>query len=146
MIRRLGSAALAAVALAGVVVAIVPQHAASLVLLAAGTVVVIAAGFLLLLTGPLVTADRPTTALDVARAAGAPSLEPQGLRDARRDLAGRTAPGSLPATVRDRLLAAGFDLPAAAPTGASPTSGPGAVAALVDRLLDEDPTPHGDLR
>lgn len=137
MIRRLGSAALAAVSLAGVVVAIVPQHAASLVLLTAGTLVVVAAAFLLVLAGPLVTADQPTTALDVERAAGAPALEPQGLRDARRDLAGRSAPGSVPAAVRDRLLAAGVDLPPLADTGARTTSDPAAVAVLVGRLLDE---------
>ena len=137
MIRRLGSAALAAVALAGSVAVLVPQHAASLVLLTAGTLVVVAAAFLLVLAGPLVTADRPTTALDVARATGAPSLEPQGLRDARRDLAARTVPGVLPAVVRDRLRAGGLGVPASTDAGASPTSDPVAVAALVDRLLDE---------
>ena len=146
MIRRLGSAALAAVALAGVVATIVPQHAASLALLAAGTLVVVAAAFLLVLTGPLVAARPPATALDVARTAGAPSLEPQGLRDARRDLAARATPGSLPAAVRDRLLAAGVDPPALADTSGGPTSDPAAVAALVDRLLDDDPTPHGGHR
>lgn len=148
MIRRLGSAALAAVALAGMVAVVVPQHAASLVLLSAGTLVVVAAAFLLVLAGPLVTADRPTTALDVEPAAGVPPLEPQGLRDARRDLATWATPGSLPAPVRRRLLAAGVDLPSFDDADAStgPTSDAAAVAVLVDRLLDEQLAPHGGLR
>lgn len=94
MIRRLASAALAALALGGAVTALVPQHAASLLLLAAGTLVVVVATFLLVLAGPLVTAEPVATALDLTPGPGAPTLEPQGLRDARR----RLAAGSLSAT------------------------------------------------
>lgn len=89
MIRRLGSAAAAAVAVAGAAAAFVPQHVASLALLAAGTLVVVAAGYLLVLSAPLVAAEAPVTSLDVAPGPGAPTLEPQGLRNARRDLAAR---------------------------------------------------------
>lgn len=105
MIRRLGSAALAAVALAAAATTLVPQHAASLLLLAAGTLVVVAAAFLLVLAGPLVTAEAPTTALDVGPGPGAPTLEPQGLRGARRDLAARAAadPAATAALVRQLL-------------------------------------------
>lgn len=136
MNRRLRAAAVAAAALASATATVLPQHAASLVLLAAGTVVVVAAAFLLVLAGPLVAAPRPATALDVAPGAGAPPLDPQGLRDARRDLASRHAPGSLPAPVHDRLVAAGV-LPA--PDGSPPpgTAVDAATAsALVHRLLD----------
>lgn len=137
MIRRLGSAALGSIALAGAVAAAVPQHAASLALLAAGTLVVVAAAFVLLLAGPLVMGERPHTALDVSPAPGAPPLEPHGLRAARRDLEAPIGVGSLPPAVRDRLAAAGLD-----PTLAWATGGTaGAVAALVNRVLD-DPTPR----
>lgn len=137
MIRRLGSASVAAAALGGAITSLVPQHAASLLLLAAGTLVVVAAAFLLVLAGPLVTTGPPATALDVAPGRAAPTLEPQGLRDARRDLSARAGVGSLPRSVHQRLLAAGV---AALPP---PDSGQGSavaadvVAALVHRLLDD---------
>lgn len=136
MTRRLVPVVLAAIALAGAVAAVVPQHAASLALLAAGTVVVVSAVFLLLLAGPLVTATHPVTALDVAPGAGAPTLDPQGLRDARRDLAARHAPGSLPAPVRERLVRAGLLDPSDRPTSGT-TADPAGAAELVHRLLDE---------
>jgi hypothetical protein len=143
VIRRLGSAALAAVALAGAVAAIVPQHGASLALLAGGTIVVVAAVFVLVLAGPLVTGGPPRTVLDIEPSGGAPALEPHGLSDARRDLAARTAPGSVPAAVADRLAAAG--IPATA--GAGGRSDPAAVAAIVHRLLDgEHLAPDGGPR
>ena len=105
MIRRLGSAALAVMALGAAGTTLVPQHAASLLLLAAGTLVVVAATFLLVLAGPLVIAEAPATALDVGPGPGAPALEPQGLRDARRDLAARAAadPAATAALVRQLL-------------------------------------------
>lgn len=105
MTRRLASVLAAAATLAGTVAVVVPQHAASLVALAGGTVVVVLAVFLLVLAGPLATAEQPRSALDGHAVTGAPSLDPQGLRDARRDLAGRSA-GSLPPAVRERLLVA----------------------------------------
>lgn len=135
MTRRLVSVALAAVALAGGFAAVVPQHAASLALVAAGTVVVVSAVFLLLLAGPLATAAHPVTALDVAPRAGAPALDPQGLRDARRDVAARHAPGSLPAPVRDRLVRAGL-LDPSDPPATGTTADPAGTAELVHRLLD----------
>lgn len=147
MTRRLGSCALAAVAVAATVAVVVPQHAASLALLAAGTVVLVAGVFLLVLAGPLVITDRPVTALDVAPGPGAPRLDPQGLRDARRDLAARTTPGSLPKPVHDRLVTAGVLSPGPAPaTGAAVD--PAAAARRVHRLLDEpDPlASHGGHR
>ena len=143
MIRRLGSSALAALALGSGAAVLVPQHAASLLLLAAGTLVVVAATFLLVLAGPLVTAEQPATALDVGPGQGAPTLEPQGLRDARRDLSARTAPGSLPSPVRERLLAAGVTAASTVASGQGTT-----VAALGHRLLDdpEPIAPHGGHR
>lgn len=173
MIRRLGPVALSTVAVAGVAVAVVPQHAASLAALAAATVVVVLALFLLVLAGPLVTADPPSTALDVPRAGHAPGLDPQGLRDARRDLAGRCREGALPPAVWERLVVAAvlrlqrcgvdIDSPATRDQGRAllrpdtwsllvspPRSGtaaaPAAVAATVHRTLDELDalaTPHG---
>lgn len=105
MNRRLRSVAVAAAALAGAGAAVVPQHAASLAVLAAATVAVVAAAFLLVLAGPLVTADRPRTALDgVTARSAAPALDPQGLRDARRDLAAR-GDGRLTPAVHRRLRA-----------------------------------------
>ena len=137
MIRRLRAAVAAAVALAGAGAVLVPQHATSLALLAAGTVVVVAAAYLLVLSGPLVATTPPVTALDVGPGPGAPTLEPQGLRDARRDLAARAEAGSLPGPVHDRLVAAGV-LPASAPRpAAGGTAGPVTAAALVHRLLDD---------
>lgn len=105
MNRRLRSVAVAAVALAGAGATVVPQHAASLAVLAAATVAVVAAAFLLVLAGPLVTAERPATALDgVAPRSRASALDPQGLRDSRRDLAAR-GDGALTPAVHRRLRA-----------------------------------------
>jgi hypothetical protein len=118
VIRRLGSATLAVVALGAALTTLLPQHAASFLLLAAGTLVVVAAAFVLVLAGPLVTAVAPVTALDVGPGPGAPTLEPQGLRHARRDLAARA------------------------------TTDPAATAELVRRLLDDPDhvAPHGGHR
>ncbi len=107
MIRRLQAVVAAAVAVAAVAAVVVPQHAASLALLAAGTVVVVLAVFLLVLAGPLVTGEHPATALDASPGTGAPGLDPQGLRDARRDLAGRAQASSLPPAIWERLVVAG---------------------------------------
>lgn len=141
MNRRLFAASLAAAALAGAGAALVPQHAASLVLLASGTVVV-AAVFLLVLAGPLVTGERPVSALDVVPGAGAAPLDPHGLRDARRDLAVRHVPGLLPPPVHDRLAAAGV-LPASPPPPPGTTVDRDAAAALVHRVLDGPDAPTG---
>lgn len=142
MNRRLLSASIAAAALTGVGMAVVPQHAASLVLLASGTVVVVAAVFLLVLAGPLVTAERPVSALDVVPGVGAAPLDPHGLRDARRDLAVRHAPGSLPLPVHDRLAAAGA-LPASPPPLPGTTVDRVSTAALVHQVLDGPDAPTG---
>lgn len=106
MNRRLVPVVLAALAVAGTAVAVVPQHAASIAALGAATVVVVLALLLLVLAGPLVTTEGPTTALDGLPPGQAPALDPQGLRDARRDLAGRGAAGSVPPAVRERLVVA----------------------------------------
>ena len=140
MNRRLLSASIAAAALTGAGAVVLPQHAASLVLLASGTVVVVAAVFLLVLAGPLVTAERPVSALDVAPGAGAAALDPHDLRDARRDLAARHAPGSLPLPVHDRLAAAGV-LPASPRPPRGTTVDRDAAAALVHRVLDGPDAP-----
>lgn len=165
MNRRLAPVAAAAVAVAGAVTAVVPQHAASLVLLAATTVLVVLALFLLVLAGPLVTAESPRTALDRGSAScAAPALDPQGLRDARRDLGQRHRSGQLPRAVRERLVAAarlrlqhrGIDLDApggreqaqallgsatwallADRPAPGSTVAPAATAATVHRTLDE---------
>jgi len=106
VIRRLASVAAAAAAIAGAAAVVVPQHAASLASLAAGTVAVVAAIFLVVLAGPLVSAapSGSTLAVGGERAAPAP-LDPQGLRDARRDLSS-PAGAALPAPVHRRLRAA----------------------------------------
>lgn len=105
MTRRLASVVAAAAALAGMVASVVPQHAASVVALAGGAVVVVLAVFLLVLAGPLAVAEQPRSDLDGSAVPGASRLDPQGLRDARRDLAGRSAVPS-PLAVRERLLVA----------------------------------------
>lgn len=106
MNRRLLAVTLAAVTVAGAAAAVVPQHAASVAALAAATVVVVLALLLLVLAGPLVTAEPLTTALDGVPAGRAPALDPQGLRDARRDLAGRRGAGALPPAVWERIVVA----------------------------------------
>lgn len=173
MIRRLGPVALSAVAVAGAAVAVVPQHAASLAALAAATVVVVLALFLLVLAGPLVTTEPPATALDAPPPGHVPGLDPQGLRDARRDLAGRGQHGALPPAVWERLVVAavlrlqrcGVDIDSPAtrdqgrallrpetwsllvsPPRSGATSDPARVATTVHRTLDELDalaTPHG---
>lgn len=173
MTRRLVPVVLSSVAVAGIAVVVVPQHAASLAALAAATVVVVLALFLLVLAGPLVTAEPPTTALDAPPGGRAPGLDPQGLRDARRDLTGRCRDGALPPPVWERLVVAavlrlqrcGVDVDDPAtreqgrallrpatwallvtPPGAGTALDPAGAAATVHRTLDELDaltTPHG---
>lgn len=164
MNRRLLSVALAAVAVAGLSTAVVPQHLASLVVLAAATVVVVLALFLLVLAGPLVTTAPPTTALDGVAAGRVPALDPQGLRDARRDLGGRRRAEQLPPAVWERLVVAavlrlqrcGVDVDSPStraqgrallrestwsllvtPPAAGTTADAAGAAAIVNRTLDE---------
>ncbi len=145
MNRRIGLAALAAMAVTGVVIVLLPQHAVSLVRIGATTVTVTSAGLVLAAVGPVVAREPETSALDQLPATGVPPLEPHGLRDARRDLDRPTAPGSVPAAVRRRLLdalhargVADADLPQ--PLTAVPPAGsgrdPAGVARVVNEILD----------
>lgn len=102
MIRRLASVAAGAAALAGLAIALLPQHAASIAALAAATVAVVAASFLLVLAGPFVTA-RPEPWPAPAGARLVPPLDPQGLRDARRTVAARRAAGTDVRALLDEL-------------------------------------------
>jgi len=99
VIRRVASTAVAAAAAAGLVTAVVPQHAASLAVLAAATVAAVTAVLLLAVTGPLVAARPPAWPVGAERR-GAPPLDPQGLRDARRAVAAHVRAG---ADLRDLL-------------------------------------------
>lgn len=164
MNRRLLPVALAALAVAGAATAVVPQHLASLVVLAAATVVVVLALLLLVLAGPLVTTEPPTSPLDGTPAGRVPALDPQGLRDARRDLASRRRVDALPPAVWERLVVAavlrlhrcGVDVDSPStreqgrallrpgtwsllvtPPAPGPTADPAGVAAIVNRTLDE---------
>ncbi|HEX4901503.1 MAG TPA: hypothetical protein VFV42_01750 [Acidimicrobiales bacterium] len=94
MIRRIGAVAVAASVVAGLGTVIVPQHAASLAAVAAATVAVVAATFLLVVAGPLVAAPPPAWPGAGGRAGTPPPLDPQGLRDARREVARRLAAGT----------------------------------------------------
>lgn len=105
MNRRPLALAIAAGAVGGLAVAVVPQHAASVASLAGATVVVVLAVSALVLVGPLVQREVPVTALDRGDAQGAPALDPAALRDARRDLALPTR-GPVPAPVWERLVLA----------------------------------------
>lgn len=167
MIRRVVALAAASGAVAAMAVVVVPQHAASALALAGAAVVVVLAVSALVLAGPLVEREVPVTELDVGDAPGAPTLEPAGLRDARRDL---TLPGGrpVPRPVWERLAVAavlrlqerGIDIDSPrtrhqgeamlsretwallttppAPDRSRPGSPPpGTVAAVVHRTLDE---------
>jgi len=159
VIRRLASVAVAAAAIAGAGAAVVPQHAATLVVLGVATVAVVAAGFLLVLAGPLVSNRPEPWPAPGAATSPVPVLDPQGLRDARRDLAGRSD-GGLPPAVHRRLRAAaerrladlGLDLAderaprllgataevlAAAPATPTTAGHPLAAAVAAHRLLDD---------
>lgn len=89
----------------GLVVAVWPQHAASVVALGAATVVVVLAVVALVVVGPLAERDVPVTELDTAEPVAPPRLDPPGLRDARRDLAAATR-GPVPGVVWERLVVA----------------------------------------
>ena len=106
MNRRIASTAVAAVALFGVTIVIVPQHGWSAARVLAVAVAVVTGALVLLAIGPFVRREAPSTALDQRAVAGAPPLDPHGLRDARRDLARPSAPGSVPPDVWDRLVVA----------------------------------------
>lgn len=166
MNRRPLALTVAAAAVGGPAVALVPQHAASVASVGAATVVVVLAVSALVLVGPVVQREVPVTALDRADARGAALLDPGGLRDARRDLA-QPARGPVPAAVWERLVVAavlrlqrhGVDVDSAhsrpqgrallsettwtlltTPPASTPGSGrarPDDVARVVHRTLDE---------
>lgn len=154
MNRRIGLAGMAALAVAGVVIVLLPQHATSLLRLAAATVTAITAGLVLAAVGPVVAREPTTSALDQLPANAVPPLEPHGLRDARRDIDRPTAPGSVPPSVRRRLVdvlhaggVADADLPveltAVPPAGSG--RDPQGVARIVNQVLDaaDQGTHHG---
>ncbi|MDE0805075.1 MAG: hypothetical protein OSA99_17345 [Acidimicrobiales bacterium] len=154
MNRRIAAAVLAAGVVGGLCCLALPQHAASIVRLVATAVAVYTGGLVLRAVAPVVAREPELTALDHVPATGATPLDPHGLRDARRDLDRPTAPGTLPASVRDRLVdihAVRSDGRAETPTLlVSPAAGtatgaqrdPAAVARLVHRILDDlDSTP-----
>lgn len=154
MNRRIGLAAMAALAMAGLVIVLIPQHATSVLRLAAATVTAITAGLVLAAVGPVVAREPTTSALDQLPATVVPPLEPHGLRDARRDIDRPTAPGSVPPSVRRRLVdvlhargVSDADLPvqltAVPPAGSG--RDPEGVARIVNQVLDaaDQGTRHG---
>ena len=100
MNRRIALVALAAAVVSGVLVAVLPQHAVSIVRIGAATLTAVTAALVLTAVAPVVAREPATSALDQLRTLGAPPLDPHGLRDARRDLDRPTAPGSVPPAVR----------------------------------------------
>lgn len=145
MNRRIGLAATGALLCAGAVIVLLPQHATSVLRLAAATIAAITGGLVLAAVGPVVAREPTTSALDQLPATLVPPLEPHGLRDARRDLDRPTAPGSVPPTVRRRLVdalgargVATADLPrqltAVPPAGSG--RDPEGVARIVHEILD----------
>lgn len=154
MNRRIVGVVLAAIVVGGLGCLALPQHAASIVRLVAVAVAVHTGGLVLMAVAPVVAREPERTALDHVPATGATPLDPHGLRDARRDLDRPTAPGALPASVRDRLLdvhavrSDGRDGPPAslvAPAAGAAVDArrdPASVARLVHRILDDlDSTP-----
>lgn len=164
MTRRLGSFALAAVVVAGVVTAVFPQHAWSIARVAAVAVAALSGAVALAAVGALSADDPEPTALDRSSAGRPAALEPHGLRDARRDLDRVRHPGGLPRSVQQRLRVAaqtrlndvGVDIenrsmrPAvrrmlstdtwellSTPPRPGGTADPDAVAVIVHRTLDE---------
>lgn len=103
MNRHLVAAAAAAVALAGGVILVVPQHAVSILRLFAGSVVVAAGALVLSAVAPYVAATPAETALDRTARRRVDTLDPHGLRDARRDLGRGAAPDGIPTEVWQRL-------------------------------------------
>lgn len=106
MNRRILSFSLAAACVAGIAVAVVPQHAWSIARVAAATVTTLAGATVLVAVGTFTRHDPEHGALDRPSTGEVPPLDPHGLRDARRDLDHPTAPGSVPPVVRERLQAA----------------------------------------
>lgn len=154
MNRRIAVAALAGAVVSGLVVVVLPQHATSIVRVGASTVTAIAAALVIAAVAPVVAREPTTSALDHVPTPGASPLDPQGLRDARRDIDRPTAPGSVPSAVRRRLVEAlrvrGLPderLPAILTDEPRPGSGRDApaVSQLVNEILDaaEQGTTHG---
>lgn len=144
MNRRIGTVLVAAVVIGGVLVAGLPQHAASIARVLATAVAVLTGTMVLRAVAPVVAREPMWTALDRRPRLGAPALDPHGLRDARRDLDRPAPAGSVPAAVAARLHAmagrAGVtvQVPGEVPgDGAGPaTRDPAGVARRVSRLLD----------
>lgn len=164
MNRRLVSFTLAAVVVAGVAMAIVPQHAWSIARVLAVAVAVLAGAAVLAAVGAVTGRDPEITALDRTVGGTAPPLDPHGLRDARRALGRPARPGAVPPPVWDRLRTAallalaerGLDIdnprtrvharrllkPATwdlltTPPAPGGTTDPAIVAAVTNRVLDE---------
>jgi hypothetical protein len=143
--RRIAASAAAAAVLVGMALVVVPQHGWSAARVGAVAVAVTAGGLVLLAVAPAVHREPPASELDRRASAGAPPLDPHGLRDARRDLGRPAAAGSVPRPVHDRLVGAAavrFQH-----LGIDPETGRGrgAVATLVRsatvQLLDTVPPP-----
>ena len=149
MNRRIAAVILAASAVGGLGCLLLPQHAASVVRLVAATVAAYTGGLVLLAVSPIVGREPDRTALDHTPATGADPLDPHGLRDARRDLDRPAAPGTLPPSVRARLLDVHAvrtdgrgDVPELlrGPSAATPAPGrrdPASAARLVHLVLDD---------
>jgi len=110
-VDRCAPLALGAIALAGVAVAVVPQHAASIARLLAATIVacaaLVAAVELLRADLDVAGATTPPSALDRPPAAPMRPMEPPGLAAARRSLHQRaTPPGALRPTPEEVAAAA----------------------------------------
>lgn len=103
MNRRLVAVATAALALAGGTIFVAPQHTVSVLRLFAGSVVVMAGALVLSAVAPYVAETPAETALDRTARRRVDTLDPHGLRDARRDLGRAAAPGGIPAEVWQRL-------------------------------------------
>lgn len=164
MNRRIASFAIAAVAIAAAATAVFPQHAWSVVRVAAVAVAALAGAAVLAAVGAVTGRDPEVGALDRTPGRAAAPLDPHGLRDARRDLDRPRASGGIPRPVWERLRVAavqalterGLDLdnprtrlhapraltPAtwdllATPPSTGGTADRAAVAAIVNRTLDE---------
>lgn len=105
MNRQLVSIGLAAAVVWGVAVALVPQHAVTALRVVLVAAVLVVGTSVLAAIGAVTRHERRRTPLDAAASGPAPSLDPQGLRDARRDLGRPHAEGRLPIPVWNQLQA-----------------------------------------
>lgn len=144
MNRRIATVLAAAVVLAGAVMIVLPQHAATAARVSAATVAVLTGTLVLGAVAAIAGRAPVESALDHPPTTGVAPLDPHGLRDARRDLGRPGATGQLPPVVWDRLTRArpvgrlpdDVERLLAAPPGHGQHRDPAAVAAVVHRVLD----------